>query len=121
MSCCRILSIGIAQLARIWAGFADLPAEIAAQLEIDAKYEVYLSRQADDIAAYRRDESLELPDSIDYAELRGLSNEIRERLQSTRPRTIGQAGRLDGVTPAALTLLAAHIKRRRPRTTANAS
>jgi tRNA uridine 5-carboxymethylaminomethyl modification enzyme len=114
-------SIGIAQLARIWAGFADLPAEIAAQLEINAKYEVYLSRQADDIAAYRRDESLELPDSIDYVQLRGLSNEIRERLQSIRPRTIGQAGRLDGVTPAALTLLAAHIKRRRPRTTANAS
>jgi tRNA uridine 5-carboxymethylaminomethyl modification enzyme len=105
-------TIGVRQLARIWPRFADLPCAIAAQLEIDAKYAVYLSRQAADIAAYRRDESLELPESLDYAELRGLSNEIREKLQSTRPRTIGQAGRLDGITPAALTLLVAHLKRR---------
>ncbi len=82
------------------------------KLEIDAKYEVYLSRQAADIAAYRRDESLELPEGFDYAQLRGLSNEVRQKLQSLRPRTIGQAGRLDGITPAALTLLAAHLKRK---------
>jgi tRNA uridine 5-carboxymethylaminomethyl modification enzyme len=107
-------AISIEQLARIWPGFAQLPVGIAAQLEIDAKYDVYLSRQAEDIAAYRRDESLELPDTIDYAELRGLSNEIKEKLQSSRPRTIGQAGRLDGITPAALTLLVAHLKRKAP-------
>jgi tRNA uridine 5-carboxymethylaminomethyl modification enzyme len=105
-------SIGVEQLARIWPDFGELPSGIAAQVEIDAKYDVYLSRQADDIAAYRRDESLELPDSLNYCELRGLSNEIRERLQATRPRTIGQAGRLDGITPAALTLLVAHLKRK---------
>ena len=104
--------IGIERLARIWPRFADLPRKIAEQVEIDAKYEVYLSRQAADIAAYRRDESLELPEGFDYAQLRGLSNEVRQKLQSLRPRTIGQAGRLDGITPAALTLLAAHLKRK---------
>jgi tRNA uridine 5-carboxymethylaminomethyl modification enzyme len=103
--------IGIAQLARIWPRLGEFPAKIAEQLEIDAKYDVYLARQAADIAAYRRDESLELPEHLDYAGLRGLSNEVRQKLQSTRPRTIGQAGRIDGMTPAALTLLVAHLKR----------
>jgi tRNA uridine 5-carboxymethylaminomethyl modification enzyme len=103
--------IGIAELARIWPRLGELPAKIAEQIEIDAKYEVYLSRQAADIAAYRRDESLVLPDDLDYAALPGLSNEVRQKLQSGRPRTIGQAGRIDGITPAALTLLLAHIKR----------
>jgi tRNA uridine 5-carboxymethylaminomethyl modification enzyme len=105
--------IGITHLAGIWPHFGELPAKIAEQLEIDAKYDVYLSRQAADIAAYRRDESLELPEHLDYAVLPGLSNEVRQKLQSTRPRTVGQAGRIDGITPAALTLLLAHIKRER--------
>jgi tRNA uridine 5-carboxymethylaminomethyl modification enzyme len=105
--------IGIAQLTRIWPRFGELQPKIAEQLEIDAKYDVYLSRQAADIASYRRDESLELPDSLDYTQLRGLSNEARHKLQSSRPRSIGQAARLDGITPAALTLLVAHLKRRR--------
>jgi tRNA uridine 5-carboxymethylaminomethyl modification enzyme len=104
-------NIGMAQLAGIWPRLGELPAKIAEQLETDAKYDVYLSRQAADIAAYRRDESLELPEGLDYAELHGLSNEVRQKLQSTRPRTIGQAGRIDGMTPAALTLLVAHLKR----------
>ncbi len=104
--------IGIAELARIWPRFGDLPARIATQVEIDAKYHVYLSRQAADIAAYRRDESLELPEGLDYSQLRGLSNEVRQKLQSARPRTVGQAARMDGVTPAALTLLVAHLKRK---------
>ena len=106
-------NIGVEQLARIWPRFGDLPPKIAEQLEIDAAYEVYLSRQAADIAAYRRDESLELPDELDYAALPGLSNEAKQKLQSIRPRTIGQAGRIDGITPAALTLLVAHLKRKR--------
>jgi tRNA uridine 5-carboxymethylaminomethyl modification enzyme len=106
-------NIGVEQLARIWPRFGDLAPAIVGQLEIDAAYEVYLSRQAADIAAYRRDESLELPDGIDYAALPGLSNEAKQKLQSIRPRTIGQAGRIDGITPAALTLLVAHLKRKR--------
>jgi len=105
--------IGIAELSRIWPHLGELAPNIAAQLEIDAKYDVYLSRQAADIASYRRDESLELPEGLDYAQLRGLSNEARHKLQTSRPRSIGQAARLDGITPAALTLLVAHLKRRR--------
>ena len=72
-----------------------------------------LSRQAADVAAYRRDESFELPDDLDYAALPGLSNEVRQKLDAHRPRTIGQAGRIDGMTPAALTLLVAHVRRGR--------
>jgi tRNA uridine 5-carboxymethylaminomethyl modification enzyme len=104
-------NIAIADLAKIWPRFAGLPPKIAEQVEIDAKYDVYLSRQAADIAAYRRDESLELPDGLDYSQLSGLSNEVRQKLNAMRPRTIGQAARMDGITPAALTLLVAHLKR----------
>jgi tRNA uridine 5-carboxymethylaminomethyl modification enzyme len=112
--------IGIAEVARIWPGFAALPAKIAEQLEIDAKYEVYLSRQAADVESYRRDESLVLPDDIDYAALPGLSNEVRHKLQTHRPRTVGHAGRIDGLTPAALTLLVAHLRRRGRKSTRGA-
>jgi tRNA uridine 5-carboxymethylaminomethyl modification enzyme len=103
--------IGIGDLARIWPRFGELDPKIAAQLEADAKYAVYLDRQAADVESYRRDESVVLPDDIDYAALPGLSNEVRHKLQTHRPRTIGQAGRIDGVTPAALTLLVAHVRR----------
>ena len=106
-------NIGIAELAKIWPRLGELAPKIAGQLEIDAKYQVYLSRQAADIAAYRRDESLELPEGLDYSQLRGLSNEVRQKLATVQPRTVGQAARLDGITPAALTLLAAHLKRKR--------
>jgi tRNA uridine 5-carboxymethylaminomethyl modification enzyme len=105
--------IGIADLARIWPAFQDLPPKIAQQLEIDAKYAVYLDRQAADIAAFRRDESLELSERIDYEALEGLSNEVKQKLQAVRPRTVGQAGRIDGMTPVALTLLLAHLRRNR--------
>jgi tRNA uridine 5-carboxymethylaminomethyl modification enzyme len=113
-------NIGTAELATIWPQFGDLPPKTAEQLEIDAKYDVYLSRQAADIAAYRRDEGLELPPGLDYSQIGGLSIEVRQRLSSTRPRTISQAARMDGITPAALTLLVAHLKRnsRRPKAAA---
>jgi tRNA uridine 5-carboxymethylaminomethyl modification enzyme len=104
--------IGIGELARIWPAFGELDVKVATQLEIDAKYHVYLSRQAADVESYRRDESLVLNEDLDYASLPGLSNEVRQKLQLHRPRTIGQAGRIDGVTPAALTLLVAHMRRR---------
>jgi tRNA uridine 5-carboxymethylaminomethyl modification enzyme len=113
-------NIGTAELATIWPQFGDLPPKTAEQLEIDAKYDVYLSRQAADIAAYRRDEGLELPPGLDYSQIGGLSIEVRQRLSSTRPRTISHAARMDGITPAALTLLVAHLKRnsRRPKAAA---
>ncbi len=104
-------SIGIETLRWIWPRLGDFPSKTLDQLEIDAKYHVYLSRQASDIAAFRRDESLELPDGLDYAGVKGLSNEARQKLSTIRPRTIGQAGRIDGMTPAALTLLVAHVRR----------
>jgi tRNA uridine 5-carboxymethylaminomethyl modification enzyme len=104
-------NIGVRELARIWPSLNQIPAKIAEQLEIDAKYAVYLDRQAADIVAFRRDEGLELPEGIDYARLGGLSNEIKQKLQAVRPRTVGQAGRIDGMTPVALGLLLAHIRR----------
>ena len=104
-------NIAIADLATIWPRFAELDKKIAEQIEIDAKYAVYLSRQAADVAAYRRDESFTLPDDLDYAGLSGLSNEAKQKLQKNRPRTIGHASKIDGMTPAALTLLVAHVKR----------
>jgi tRNA uridine 5-carboxymethylaminomethyl modification enzyme len=105
-------------IARIWPEFANLESKVAEQLEIDAKYAVYLDRQAADVAAFRRDECLELAVDVDYALIRGLSNEARQKLEAIRPRTIGQAGRIDGMTPSALTLLAAHVRRKRPRSAA---
>ena len=104
-------NLTIADLAKIWPRFDELAPKIAEQIEIDAKYDVYLSRQAADIAAYRRDESFQLPDDFDYAALPGLSNEMKQKLEAHRPRTIGHASRIDGVTPAALTLLVAHVRR----------
>ena len=80
----------------MWPQFQDLEPRIAEQIETDAKYAVYLERQALDVAAYRRDEGLELPDDLDYAALPGLSSEMRQKLQAIRPRTVGQAGRIDG-------------------------
>ncbi len=103
--------VTISDLAKVWPRFGELAPKIAEQIEIDAKYDVYLSRQAADIAAYRRDESFELPDDFDYAALPGLSNEMKQKLKTHRPRTIGHASRIDGVTPAALTLLVAHVRR----------
>ena len=108
-------NVSIADLAKIWPRFGELAPKIAEQIEIDAKYDVYLSRQAADVAAYRRDESFALPDDLDYAALPGLSNEVKQKLQTHRPRTIGHASKIDGMTPAALTLLVAHVKRGKKR------
>ena len=104
--------LGIDRLAAIWPRLNEFTPKIREQLEIDAKYAVYLTRQAVDIAAYRRDESLSVPENVDFSELPGLSNEVRQKLEAVRPRTVGQAGRIDGMTPAALMLLVAHLKRR---------
>ena len=103
----------MADVARIWPQLADIAPKIVEQLEIDAKYSVYLDRQTADVESYRRDEALMLGDDVDYETLPGLSNEVRYKLQTHRPRTIGHASRLDGITPAALTLLAAHVHRER--------
>jgi tRNA uridine 5-carboxymethylaminomethyl modification enzyme len=102
--------VGWDDVRRIWPELAAVEPSIAAHLEIDAKYDVYLQRQSADVEAFRRDEGLVLTD-IDYALVPGLSNEARTKLERARPRTVGQAGRLDGITPAALGILAAYLRR----------
>jgi tRNA uridine 5-carboxymethylaminomethyl modification enzyme len=106
-------NISISDLTKVWPRFSEFAPNVAAQIEIDAKYDVYLSRQAADVAAYRRDENFVLPETIDYAALPGFSNEVKQKLNAQRPRTIGHAAKIDGMTPAALTLLMAHVKRGR--------
>jgi tRNA uridine 5-carboxymethylaminomethyl modification enzyme len=103
--------IGLGDVGRIWPVFLDVPTDIASQLEIEAKYAVYLERQAAEVASFKRDEAFEIPDRIDYGAVPGLSTEVRQKLSATRPHTIGQASRLDGMTPAALVLLAAYVRR----------
>ncbi|MCK0206777.1 tRNA uridine-5-carboxymethylaminomethyl(34) synthesis enzyme MnmG [Starkeya koreensis] len=104
--------VGWADISRIWPEVAGEEARLGEQVEIDAKYAVYLHRQEADIASFRRDEAAELPE-VDYRDLAGISNEIKAKLESIRPRTVGQASRIDGMTPAALALLAAHARRAR--------
>jgi len=107
-------------LQGIWPELSSVDPSIAVHLEIDAKYDVYLKRQTADVDAFRRDEGLVLTD-IDYADVPGLSNEARSKLEAARPRTVGQAGRLDGLTPAALGILAAYLRREARRKTSKAS
>jgi tRNA uridine 5-carboxymethylaminomethyl modification enzyme len=90
---------------------ADLPPRVRTQIEVEALYAGYLGRQDADIRAFRREESLVLPAMLDYADIGGLSNELRERLQTTRPASLGAAARLQGMTPAALAALMAHLRR----------
>ncbi len=102
--------IGWGEVTAIWPELSAVDPKIAAHLEIDAKYDVYLRRQIADVEAFRRDEGLILT-GIDYSDVPGLSNEARNRLEKAQPRTVGQAGRLDGLTPAALGILAAYLRR----------
>ncbi|MGA9951895.1 MAG: tRNA uridine-5-carboxymethylaminomethyl(34) synthesis enzyme MnmG [Bradyrhizobium sp.] len=102
--------IGWEQVRSIWPELSAVDPGIAVHLEIDAKYDVYLKRQMADVEAFRRDEGLVLTE-VDFGQVPGLSNEARGKLEAARPRTVGQAGRLDGVTPAALGILAAYLRR----------
>ena len=103
--------VTVERLAAIWPELRHIAPDVAEQLEIDAHYSGYLDRQESDISAFRRDESLIIPERIDYASIHGLSTECRVKLSSIRPRTLGQASRIDGITPAALTLILAAIRR----------
>jgi tRNA uridine 5-carboxymethylaminomethyl modification enzyme len=104
--------IDTVRLAAVWPELGGLAPDIAEQLEIDARYAGYLERQARDIAAFRRDESLLLPDALDYAAVASLSAEVRGKLAASRPATLGAAARISGVTPAALVALLQYVKRR---------
>ncbi|MDA9525749.1 tRNA uridine 5-carboxymethylaminomethyl modification protein [Bradyrhizobium sp. CCBAU 11434] len=102
--------IGWSQVRAIWPELSAIDPAIATHLEIDAKYDVYLERQSADVEAFRRDEGMVLSD-VDYSQVPGLSNEVRAKLEKARPFTVGQAGRIDGMTPAALGILAAYLRR----------
>ena len=105
--------VTVEELRRIWPdALGDVAPAIAEQLEIDARYSGYLERQEADIVAFRRDEALAIPADLDFAGLPGLSNELVEKFTAARPATLGAAARIAGVTPAALTVLLAHVKRR---------
>jgi len=105
-------TITMAEIETAFPDIATLDAPIKAQLEIEAMYAGYIERQKDDVAALRREESLELPKSIDYGAVGGLTNEVRAKLEQIRPATLGQAARIEGMTPGALTALLAYVRRR---------
>lgn len=102
--------VDLARLAEIWPELHDLTGEIAQQLEIDAKYAGYLDRQQADVIAFRKDESLQIPSGLNYGGIGGLSAEVKEKLEAARPVTLGQASRIEGITPAALTALLCYVK-----------
>jgi tRNA uridine 5-carboxymethylaminomethyl modification enzyme len=102
--------VGYADLMRIAGPGIDDP-KVAALLEIEAKYAGYVERQDDEVARTRAREALRIPDGFDYSAVRGLSAEVSEKLALHRPATIGKAGRVSGVTPAAVSLLLVHLKR----------
>lgn len=103
--------ITLSHLRAVWPELDTIPDEVGAQIEIEALYAAYLDRQSEDVAALRRDESLTLPEGLDYDGIGGLSNEVRSKLKAVRPMTLGQAARIEGVTPGALTALLGHVKR----------
>jgi tRNA uridine 5-carboxymethylaminomethyl modification enzyme len=103
--------VDVARLAAIWPGIGTLDPAIAEQLAVDARYAVYVKRQELDIASFRKDEGIAIPSDFAFAALPGLSAELRHKLDRHRPANLGQAARLDGMTPAALMLLLAHLKK----------
>ena len=99
------------QLIPIWPELADLDNAIVEQITIDAQYSGYIQRQDADIHAFRKDENLALPDNLDYTQIGSLSTELRLKLASAKPATLGAAGRISGMTPAALTALLRHVRK----------
>jgi len=96
-----------------WSGVDDrLPGQVRMQIEVRAKYAGYIERQQDEIERHQRNEETRLPDDLDYLQVSGLSHEVRQKLGEARPATVGQASRVPGVTPAAISLLLVHLKKR---------
>lgn len=103
--------IGLEEIQRIWPETRSFDSEILEQIAINAQYAGYLERQKADIAEFRKDESLLLPQDLDYSLIGGMSAEVQQKLTDVRPTTLGQAARISGVTPAALTALLSYVKR----------
>ena len=107
-----LVDVTYERLTAIWPKLGALAPDVREQIEIEGRYAGYLSRMEADVAAFRRDEALLLPADLDYRRIGGLSAELLEKLESARPQTLGHAARLSGMTPAALTALLGHVRRR---------
>lgn len=108
----RYPDLDLTALSRVWPELAEIPPDVAGQVEIDGKYAGYLDRQEADIRAFRKDEALTLPADLDVESIGSLSTEVRQKLRQIRPETLGAASRIPGMTPAALIALLRHVKRR---------
>ena len=114
-SASQILSqkgVNMSKIREIWPEIPFFTREIDDQAEINAHYKGYLIKQKADILAFKRDENLIIPENINYADLSGLSNEVKAKFKRIRPKTLGQALRIDGITPAAVYILLSHVKRK---------
>jgi tRNA uridine 5-carboxymethylaminomethyl modification enzyme len=113
-SCLEVMGQRKVNMAKIRQVFTDIPvfpSSIESQVVIDAHYMGYLKRQERDIKSFKKDESVIIPENINYENLSGLSNEVKSKLVSIKPKTLGQAIRIDGITPAAVIILLSHIKK----------
>ena len=104
--------VNMIKIRKIWPEIPFFNKEIDEQIEINAHYRGYLKKQKADILAFKRDENLLIPDKINYDSLNGLSNEVKYKFKKIRPKTMGQALRIDGITPAAVYILLSHVKRK---------
>ena len=104
--------VDMKKIREIWPEIPFYNSEIDEQIEINAHYRGYLRKQKADILTFKRDENLIIPDKINYDNLNGLSNEVRSKFKKIRPKTMGQALRIDGITPAAVYILLSHVKRK---------
>ena len=104
--------VNMNKIRSIWNEIEYISSEIDAQIEINAHYRGYLNKQSADILAFKRDENLKIPENVNYDNLSGLSNEVKSKFKEIKPKTMGQALRIDGITPAAVYILLSHIKRR---------
>ena len=99
------------KLRLIWNKIPKAPSDVEEQIEITAHYSGYMEKQQADIVAFRKDENLVIPNNIDYSKLSGLSNEVKSKFKLVRPKTLGQALRIDGITPAAAFILLSHVRK----------
>ena len=105
-------NVSISKIREIWPEINFISKEIDDQIEINAHYRGYLIKQNADILAFKRDENLKIPENVDYDTLSGLSNEVKSKFKQIKPKTMGQALRIDGITPAAAYILLSHVKRK---------
>ena len=105
-------SVNMSKIREIWPEIPYVSREIDEQVEINSHYKGYLKKQKADILAFKRDENLIIPENINYDKFSGLSNEVKSKFKKIKPKTMGQALRIDGITPAAVYILLSHLKRK---------